>query len=89
MRWREGLICPACGHRGFCKLVRLTAGPVFPASKRPLTTWFAAIYHLTRSKGGIRSIELARRLGVRQPTAPAPAAAGACSAAGSAKADGW
>src|SRR5687768_2949599 len=83
MRWRAGLTCPACGHRGFCALktrqlfqcnrckkqVRLTAGPVFPATKLPLTTWFAAIYHLTRSKGGIRSIELARRLGVRQPTA--------------------
>jgi hypothetical protein len=83
MRWREGLACPACGHRGFCKLttrelfqcnrckkqVRLTAGTVFQATKLPLTTWFSAIYHLTQSKGGISSIELARRLGVRQPTA--------------------
>ena len=83
MRWREGLTCPACGHRGFCALktrqlfqcnrckkqVRLTAGTVFQATKLPLTTWFAAIYHLTQSKGGISSIELARRLGIRQPTA--------------------
>ena len=83
MRWREGLACPACGQRGFCKLttrelfqcnrckkqVRLTAGTVFQATKLPLTTWFSAIYHLTQSKGGISSIELARRLGVRQPTA--------------------
>jgi ribosomal protein L37AE/L43A len=83
MRWREGLACPACGHRGFCKLttrelfqcnrckkqVRLTAGTVFQATKLPLTTWSSAIYHLTQSKGGISSIELARRLGVRQPTA--------------------
>jgi transposase-like protein len=83
MRWREGLTCPACGHRGFCALktrqlfqcnrckkqVRLTAGTMFQATKLPLTTWFAAIYHLTQSKGGISSIELARRLGVRQPTA--------------------
>ena len=28
-----------------------------------------AIYHLTQSKGGISSIELGRRLGVKQPTA--------------------
>jgi hypothetical protein len=42
---------------------------VFQDSKLPLTTWFLAIYHLTQSKGGISSIELARRLGVRQPTA--------------------
>ena len=54
MRWREGLTCPACGHRGFCTLktrklfqcnrckkqVRLTAGTVFQDSKLPLTTWF-------------------------------------------------
>ena len=20
MRWREGLTCPSCGHRGFCEL---------------------------------------------------------------------
>jgi ribosomal protein L37AE/L43A len=83
MRWREGLACPACGHRGFCKLttrelfqcnrckkqVRLTAGTVFQATKLPLTIWFSAIYHLTQSKGGISSLELARRLGVRQPSA--------------------
>jgi transposase-like protein len=83
MRWREGLTCPACGHRGFCALktrqlfqcnrckkqVRLTAGTVFQDTKLPLTAWFLAIYHLSQSKGGISSIELARRLGVRQPTA--------------------
>lgn len=83
MRWREGLTCPACGHRGFCALktrkllqrnrckrqVRLTAGTVFQDTKLPLVAWFAAIYHLTQGKGGISSIELARRLGVRQPTA--------------------
>src|SRR5688500_5456233 len=83
MRWREGLTCPACGHRGFCALktrqlfqcnrckkqVRLTAGTVFQDSKLPLTAWFLAIYHLAQSKGGISSIALARRLGVRQPTA--------------------
>src|SRR5512132_1372526 len=83
MRWREGLTCPACGHHGLCALktrqlfqcnrckkqVRLTAGTVFQDTKLPLTAWFIAIYHLTQSKGGISSIELARRLGVRQPTA--------------------
>ena len=83
MRWREGLTCPACGGRGFCELstrrlfqcnrckrqVRLTAGTVFQDSKLPLTTWFAAIYHLTQGKGGISSIELGRRLGVKQGTA--------------------
>ena len=83
MRWREGLTCPACGHRGFCQLktrelfqcnrckrqVRLTAGTVFQDTKLPLTTWFLAIYHLTQSKNGISSIELGRRLGVKRQTA--------------------
>ena len=83
MRWREGLACAACGGRGFCRLetrrlfqcnrckrqVRLTAGTVFQDTKLPLTTWFAAIYHLTQSKNGISSVELGRRLGVKQGTA--------------------
>jgi len=83
MRWREGLTCPACGGRGSCELktrklfqcnrckrqVRPTAGTVFQDTKLPLTTRFAAIYHLTQSKGGVSSIELGRRLGVKQGTA--------------------
>ncbi len=83
MRWQEGLVCPACGHKGFCRLttrelfqcnrckrqVRLTAGTVFQDTKLPLTIWFAAIYHLTQSKNGISSIELGRRLGVKRQTA--------------------
>ena len=54
MRWRQGLTCPACGHKRFCQLktrelfqcnrckrqVRLTAGTVFQDTKLPLTTWF-------------------------------------------------
>src|SRR5215212_9719826 len=83
MRWPEGLACPACGGRSFYELkgrklfqcnrckrqVRLTAGTVFQDTKLPLTTWFSAIYHLTQSKGGISSVELGRRLGVKQGTA--------------------
>ena len=46
-----------------------TAGTIFHSTKLPLTIWFRAIYELTQAKGGISSIELARRLGVRQPTA--------------------
>src|SRR3978361_2340154 len=83
MRWREGLTCPACGGRGFCELkarkvfqcnrckkqLRLTAGTVFQDTKLPLVTWFAAIYHLAQGKNGISSVELGRRLGVKQGTA--------------------
>src|SRR4051812_41781603 len=83
MRWREGLTCPACGHRGFCELrtrkafqcdrckkqLSLTAGTVFQDSKLPLVAWFAAIYHLAQGTDGISSIGLGRRLGVKQATA--------------------
>ena len=83
LRWGRGWACPACGHGGYAELkgravyqcnrckrqVGLTAGTVFHWTKLPLTTWFLAIYHLSQSKGGMSSIELARRLGTRQPTA--------------------
>src|SRR4051795_6694075 len=83
MRWREGLTCPACGGRGFCRLrtrkvfqcnrckrqLSLTAGTVFQDTKLPLVTWFAAIYHLAQGENGISSVELGRRLGVKQATA--------------------
>ena len=65
-RSRAGAVyqCNRCKHQ-----VGLTAGTVFHWTKLPLTTWFLAIYHLTQSKGGMSSVELARRLGTRQPTA--------------------
>src|SRR4051794_40107687 len=83
VRWREGLTCPACGHRGFCALktrklfqynrckkqLSLTAGTVFRDTKLPLTAWFTAIYHLTQGKNGISAIELGRRLEVGRQTA--------------------
>lgn len=82
-RWPNGFECPACGGashseistRGLfqCSACRRqtspTAGTIFAATKVALRTWFRAIYHLTQSKQGISSIELARRLGVTQTTA--------------------
>lgn len=83
MRWGRGWRCEGCGHERHAALkqravlqcnrckrqVSLTAGTIFHSTKLPLTTWFLAIYHLAQSKGGISSIELGRRLGVRQATA--------------------
>src|SRR4051794_16628973 len=70
VRWREGLTRPACGRRGFCRLMTrkvfrcdrrkkqpsLAAGTVLQDTELPLTTWFAAIYQLTRAKGGFSPI---------------------------------
>ena len=83
LRWPEGFSCPVCGGtshsviktRGSfqCTTCRRQtspiAGTIFAATKLPLRTWFRAMYHLTQSKQGISSIELGRRLGVRQTTA--------------------
>jgi ISXO2-like transposase domain/Transposase zinc-ribbon domain len=83
LRWSKGFICPACGHGGRAWLaerrlhqcnrckhqVSLTAGTIFHATKLPLTTWFLAIHLIVTAKNGISSIELGRRLGVKQTTA--------------------
>jgi hypothetical protein len=83
LRWGRGWACPRCGHGRHAALARrallqcnrckhqvsLTAGAIFHATKLPLVTWFQAIYHLSQSKGGISSVELGRRLGVRQASA--------------------
>ena len=82
-RWPDGFECPVCGGashseistRGLfqCRACRRqtspTAGTIFAATKVPLRTWFRAMYHLTQTKQGISSVELARRLGVTQTTA--------------------
>ena len=82
-RWRDGFVCPQCGGRRHsvvktrslyqCSTCRrqtsLIAGTIFAATKLPLRTWFRALYHLTRRKRGISSLELGRRLGVTQTTA--------------------
>lgn len=81
-RWPDGFVCPACAGTAHCVLkkgayqcnacrtqTRLTSGTIFSATKLPLTQWFRAMYHLTQTKQGISSLELARRLGVQQNTA--------------------
>ena len=44
-------------------------GQIFHATKLPLTLWFAAIHLIVTAKNGISSVELGRRLGIKQPTA--------------------
>src|ERR1700712_8567 len=82
-RWPDGFVCPECGGRQHsmvktrdlfqCSACRRQtspiAGTIFAATKLPLRTWLRAIYHMTQTKQGISSIELGRRLGVRQSTA--------------------
>ena len=83
LRWPEGFVCPRCGGAGGTRLstrpkiqcracrhqVSLTAGTVFHATKLPLTTWFLAMWLVATAKNGISSVELGRRLGVKQTNA--------------------
>jgi transposase-like protein len=80
LRWPDGFVCPACGGRAHCIIrtrpvyqcnacklqTSLKAGTIFAATKLELKVWFQAMYHMTQSKQGISSVELGRRLGVRQ-----------------------
>ena len=78
LRWPDGFVCPACGHRGAmplatrpllqCRICRrqvsLTAGTVLHSTKLPLATWIRALWLIVTAESGISSIELGRRLGV-------------------------
>jgi transposase-like protein len=84
-RWPDGFECPDCGGKAHCVVTRgarrlfqcnacrkqtsVRAGTIFASSKLPLRLWFKAMYHLTQSKQGISSLELARRLGITQNAA--------------------
>src|SRR3954466_10210328 len=82
-RWPNGFECPVCGGTSYsevktrglfqcsaCRLqTSLTVGTIFASTHLPLRLWFRAMYHLTQSQQGISSVELGRRLGVKQFTA--------------------
>jgi hypothetical protein len=86
LRWPEGFVCPrrggcegtrlstrpevrcrACRHQA-----SLTAGPIFRATKLPLTTWLLAMRLVATAKDGVGSVEPGRRLGIKQTHAWAP-----------------
>ena len=84
-RWPDGFRCLRCdaaahwvvGHGARklfqCQACRyqtsLTVGSLFEHTKRPLRTWFLAIYLLSQAKTGLSSLALKRALGVSYPTA--------------------
>src|SRR3954454_643805 len=85
LRWPAGFVCPLCGGcegkwlgtrpkiqcRACRHQVSLTAGAVFHATKLPLTAWFLAVWLVATAKNGISSVELGRRLGLKQTNAGA------------------
>jgi transposase-like protein len=81
--WPNGVICPTCkGNEritprkdGFyrcntCKLdFTVRTGTIFERSHVPLHKWVYAMYLLLTSRKGISSMQLAKEIGIRQPSA--------------------
>jgi len=77
LRWPEGFVCPRCaGHGGWltkrglvmCRgcgyQASLTAGTIFEGSRKPLQTWFRAVWAVTTDKGGVSALGVQRILGL-------------------------
>lgn len=82
IRWPNGFICSVCANTTGCLLSRgvyqchrchhqasLTANTIFHATHLPLTTWFLAIYLLTKRKNALSALQLSRELNVSYNTA--------------------
>jgi transposase-like protein len=76
LRWPDGFVCPACGAtsgwvtaRAGIRCTRCqrqtsaTAGTVFSGTRKPLRTWFHAIWYVTNQKLGVSALGLQRVLG--------------------------
>ena len=78
LRWGDGFECPACGSirepykttrgRLTCRACKhqttITAGTIFEGTRTPLTSWFAAVWHVTSQKQGVSALGLQRVLGL-------------------------
>jgi len=78
IRWKDGFICPKCGHDKYYKVstrnlyectschyqASVTAGTVMEKTRIKLQIWFWAIYLVGRDKRGLSATMLSRELGV-------------------------
>jgi transposase-like protein len=78
LRWPAGFICPRCGVSGepwimSNRLLRcrschartsLIAGTIFEGTRKPLRTWFMAMWFVTSQKNGVSALGLQRVLGL-------------------------
>lgn len=78
LRWPDGFTCPRCqGHQAWttkrnllvcteCQYqVSLTAGTIFEGTRKPLSTWFKAMWWVTTQKNGASAMGLQRILGLK------------------------
>jgi len=77
VRWAGGFVCPGCGAefawrtaRGEFRCSRCqrqtsaTAGTIFEGTRKPLRTWFQAMWYVTNQKQGVSALGLQRALGL-------------------------
>ena len=78
LRWADGFVCPHCGAPGtawttsrglwHCRACQgqtsVTAGTLFEGTRKPLRTWFSAIWSVTSQKHGANALGLQRVLGL-------------------------
>lgn len=78
LRWQNGFLCSHCGAteqpwtttggRLLCRVCRhetsLTAGTIFEGTRKPLRTWFLAMWFVTSQKNGVSALGLQRVLGL-------------------------
>ncbi len=77
LRWPEGFRCPRCGHdKAWAVRTALlecascghqasaTAGTIFQDTRKPLQSWFRAMWWLTSQKNGASALGLQRVLGL-------------------------
>lgn len=83
VKWPNGIACPKCSGteigriatrrmlkcRACGKQFGVKVGTIFEDSPLGLDKWFVAVWCIANAKNGISSCELARALGVRQPSA--------------------
>src|SRR5260370_316919 len=83
MRWPEGPICPACGHKEYyylktqkrwkCKECNrqfsVKLGTIFEDSPIGLDKWMLTLWMLANCKNGVSSYEISRAIGVTQKSA--------------------
>lgn len=77
LRWPDGFVCPRCAERkswltkrhlfhcASCGLqTSVTAGTVLHRTRKPLSLWFRAMWHITNQKYGANALGLKRVLGL-------------------------
>jgi len=76
-KWPDGVMCPKCGKQEYqqtkrglfecekCKRqISITSGTIFHGTRKPLTLWFEAMWHITSQKYGANALGLQRILGL-------------------------